>query len=128
LTVKQDDAVTAIDTPLKMDLISVTEWTDRGHTHRREHWAIMGGEIDPAWRKSMRGEHREPSSRFTLYIVDDVIDRRLASYGGVVWPTAWTDLFQSNRQPGSRAFVEITDEGLRFRDAALRVDNEALKP
>lgn len=111
--------MTKADTTFQMVLISATEWTDRSHTHRREHWEIVGGEIDPEWRKSMPAEHREPSSRFSLYIVDGVIDVRLASYGGVVWPTAWTKLFQSNRQPGSRAFVEITEEGLKCRAVAL---------
>ena len=61
----------------------------------------------------------EPSSRFVLYLVNDEIDPRLASYGGVVWPTAWTQLFQTARKGTYGAAVEITDLGLMYRAAAL---------
>jgi hypothetical protein len=91
-----------------------------GKKYRREEWTITGGEIDPAWRRSLAGtqhEHADPSCRFSLYIVDDVIDSRLSSYGGVVWPTAWTDLFVPHQLRG----VEITEQGLALRAAALEI-------
>lgn len=104
-------------TGIRLTLVDAKEWTGiDGRFHRREQWTIEGGEIDPAWRPRS-GE--KPSSRFTLYVVDGEVDLRLASYGGTVWPTAWPDLFCGNRRPGSRAFVEITDEGLMLREAAL---------
>ena len=55
----------------------------------------------------------------TLYVVDGEVDRRLASYGGAVWPPAWPNLFQAARQGTYQAAVEITDRGLMFRAAAL---------
>lgn len=106
------------DTGIRLTLVGKTEWTSTsGRHYRREQWLITGGEIDPAWRRHAGAG--EPSSRFTLYVVDGEVDFRLASYGGAVWPTAWPELFQGNRRPGSRAFVEITDLGLTFRAAAL---------
>jgi len=110
------------DTGIRMTLVAANEWTggSDGKRYRREEWTITGGEIDPAWldpRAQAAGW--EPSSRFTLYIVDGEIDPRLASYGGVVWPTAWPKLFAAVRQRTYQAAVEITDQGLMFRSAAL---------
>jgi hypothetical protein len=105
------------DTGIRMTFVSSTEWTSGGRHYRREQWTIAGGEIDPAWRRHAGAG--EPSSRFTFYVIDGEVDPRLASYGGAVWPTAWSALFQGNCRPGSRAFVEITDEGLMLRAATL---------
>lgn len=111
------------DTGIRMTLVDANEWTGTsdGKLYRHESWLISGGEVDPAWRRgeAERAAGWEPSSRFSLYIVDGEIDPRLASYGGVVWPTAWPELFCANRPPNGRAFVEITDQGLMFRSAAL---------
>ena len=110
-------------TGIRMTLTSAHEWTGTdGRRHRREEWTITGGVIDPAWRRSTDGRESaagwEPSSRFTLYVIDDEVDPRLGSYGGVVWPPAWPDLFAS-RGRGYHKSVEITDLGLSFRAAAL---------
>lgn len=112
------------DTGIQMKLVDVKEWTSpTGRHYRREQWTISGGEIDPSWHRDSDARERaagwEPSSRFTLYVVDDEVDPRVASYGGVVWPTAWTDLFRATRQGTYQAAVEITDLGLQFRAAAL---------
>lgn len=95
-----------------------------GKKYRREEWTITGGEIDPSWRLAGTRHERpadwEPSSRFTLWIVDDQIDVRVASYGGVVWPTAWPDLFATRPMDiPHRAGVEITEQGLALRSTAL---------
>lgn len=107
-----------MNTDLRMALVRAQEWTGTNDSkrYRREEWSITGGEIDPAWKRVI---DVEPSSRFTLYIVDDEVDVRLSSYGGVVWPTAWPSLFQAKRQDTYQATVEITDKGLRCRAAAL---------
>ena len=112
------------DTGIRLVLADAQEWTGAdGRRHRREAWTITGGEIDPSWRRPTDArEHAagwEPSSRFVLYLVNDEIDPRLASYGGVVWPTAWTQLFQTARKGTYGAAVEITDLGLMYRAAAL---------
>lgn len=110
---------------IRMTIVDAREWTSSdGKRYRREAWTISGGEVDPAWRQIAAGW--EPSSRFSLYVVDGEIDVRLASYGGVVWPTAWPTLFQGNRRPGSRAFVEITDQGLRLRADAIVGTSDAI--
>jgi hypothetical protein len=105
------------------------EWTGGDGCHyRSEQWTITGGEVDPSWRRKTNsrgddlGPHEagwEPSSRFTLYVVDGAVDPRLASYGGVVWPPAWPELFQKTRQGTYQAAIEITDAGLMFRAAVL---------
>jgi len=106
------------DTGIRMMLVDAKEWTSTsGRRYRREQWTIVGGEIDPAWRRHAGAG--EPSSRFTLYVVDGEVDFRLASYGGAVWPTAWCALFRATRQGTYQSAVEITDEGLMFRAAAL---------
>jgi hypothetical protein len=105
-----------------MTLVDAKEWTGTsdGKRYRREEWSITGGEIDPSWRdERSQAAGWEPSSRFTLYVVDGEVDPRLSSYGGVVWPTAWPELFQAVRQRTYQAGVEITDLGLQFRAAAL---------
>ncbi len=111
------------DTNIRLTLVDAKEWTSNGKIHRREEWTITGGEIDPTWRRDADTRERaagwEPSSRFTLYIVNGEVDVRLASYGGVVWPTAWADLFQATGQGTRQAGVQITDKGLMFRSAAL---------
>ena len=111
------------DTHIKLALVDAKEWTSNGRHHRREEWLISGGEIDPSWRRGSIERERaagwEPSSRFTLYVVDGEVDVRLASYGGVVWPTAWSELFEAVRQGTYQAAVEITDTGLMCRAAAL---------
>jgi hypothetical protein len=115
--------VTEADPKLRLALVDAQEWTSAATgTHcRRECWKIAGGEIDPTWCPAHpRPEGWEPSSRFTLYVVDGVVDVRLASFGGVVWPTAWTHLFQARRGAAhGRSAVEITDLGLQLRSAAL---------
>ena len=107
------------DTGIHLTLVDAREWSGDGRHYRREEWTIRGGEVDPAWLtdadQRARAAGWEPSSRFTLYIVDGQVDTRLASYGGPVWPIAWTKLFVKGRL----ASVEITDEGLMFRAAAL---------
>ncbi len=113
------------DTNIRLVLVDSKEWTgtNDGKRYRREEWTITGGEIAPAWRRTDDARERavgwEPSSRFTLYVIDGEIDVRLASYGGVVWPTAWPELFQAIRQGTNQAAVEITDTGLMFRAAAI---------
>jgi hypothetical protein len=110
------------DTGIRMTLVDAKEWAGvDGKQHRREQWSIRGGKIDPTWQRAgSRGAAGwEPSSCFTLYLIDGEIDPRLASYGGVVWPTAWSELFQSVRQGTYQAAVEITDRGLMCRAAAL---------
>jgi len=110
-------------TTIRLTLVDAQEWpgsTDGRH-YRREEWTVTGGEVAPAWIDAVSAQERrapgwEPSSRFTLYVVDGAVDPRLAGYGGAVWPTAWPTLFTS----GPRASVEITDLGLRLREAALR--------
>ena len=109
----------------QMKLTSAHEWTgcNDGKQYRREEWTITGGEIDPSWRlagtRHERAANWEPSCRFSLYIVNGVVDPRLSSYGGVVWPTAWTDLFAAHRTGTYAAGVEITDLGLQLRAASL---------
>lgn len=109
------------NTGIRMTLVDAKEWTDTsdGKRYRREQWTITGGEIDPSWRRSStaRAAGGKPSSRFTLYVVDGEVDVRLAGYGGVVWPTAWPLLFQPLCR--YKRGVEITDQGLMFRAAAL---------
>lgn len=106
------------NTGIRLALVQSREWLGLdGRRHRREEWTITGGEIDPLWRRD--ASPWEPSSRFTLYVIDGEVDPRLASYGGVVWPTAWPELFEAVRQGTCQAAVEITDEGLMFRSAAL---------
>jgi len=111
------------DTGIRLTLVDAKEWTSGGTRYRREEWTITGGEIAPEWRRDCDARERaagwEPSSRFTLYVIDGEVDVRLASYGGAVWPTAWPDLFQAVRQRTYQAAVEITDQGLAFRCAAL---------
>lgn len=87
-----------------------------GRHYRREEWTITGGEIDPSWRYEADSAGRGPSSCFTLYVIDGKVDRRLAGYGGAVWPIAWSKLFTS----GSLASLEITDLGLDYRNTALQ--------
>lgn len=105
-------------TPLRFTLVNAMEWTGPmdGKSYRREEWTITGGEIDPAWCRG--GNTSEPSSRFTLWIVDGEVDPRLSSYGGAVWPPAWSKLFEV-RGHGYQRGVAITDEGLMCRAAAL---------
>ena len=111
--------MSAISSQLRLVLTSAGEWTGSdGRHHRREEWSLAGGEIDPAWRKDAP-ETWEPSCRFTLYIVDGDVDRRLASYGGAAWPTAWRDLFEAKRPGTYAASVDITDQGLSLRAATL---------
>jgi hypothetical protein len=110
------------DTGIRMTLVDAKEWTSSdGKHHRREQWTIRGGEIDPAWRRAADDRDRaagwEPSSRFALYVVDGEVDPRLASYGGVVWPTAWEKLFRPLCR--YKRGVEITDAGLMYRSATL---------
>jgi hypothetical protein len=104
---------------IRLELVDAREWSGGGQHYRREEWTIRGGEVDPAWLTAADQRARaagwEPSSRFTLYVVDGQVDRRVASYGGAVWPTAWQKLFVKGRL----ASVEITDEGLALRAAAL---------
>jgi hypothetical protein len=103
------------DTGIKLTLVDAKEWTaSDGRKHRREQWSISGGKIAASWKP----KSGEPSSRFTLYVVDGEVDPRLAGYGGDVWPTAWAELFESCGQ-GYQRSVEITDLGLQFRAAAL---------
>lgn len=106
---------------VRLVLCNAREWTSAdGKHYRHEEWTIAGGEIDPRWRNNAsRAPGWEPTSRFTLYVVDGEVDVRLASYGGNVWPPAWTALFRSVRQGTYQAAIEITDAGLSFRDAAL---------
>lgn len=102
-----------------MTLGATREWTGGdGRHYRSEQWTITGGEVDPSWRRGAGWEPWEPSSRFTLYVVDGEVDTRLVSYGGVVWPTAWPKLFET-RGEGYQRCVTITDEGLMYRAAAL---------
>ena len=104
--------------PLQLALTNVQEWAGFGHRHRREEWSLEGGEIDPAWRKGQADDWK-PRCRFTLYIVDGNLDRRLASYGGAAWPLAWRDLFEAKHPGTYAASVNITDEGLARRAQAL---------
>lgn len=108
-----------------LTLTQASEWSSGDHRHRREEWSLVGGDIDPDWRKGQADNWR-PSCRFTLYIVDGNVDRRLASYGGAAWPTAWRDLFEP-KHPGTYfASVDITDKGLSLRAAALvRGENDS---
>lgn len=113
--------------PVALTLTKAGEWTaDDGRQHRHEEWSLVGGEIDPDWRKG-QADNWEPSCRFTLYIVDGVIDRRLASYGGAAWPTAWRDLFEAKRPGTYFASVDITDKGLSLRASALADRNSLLE-
>lgn len=100
-----------------MSIVDAKEWATDGKHYRREEWLITGGEIEPRWRRG--AADREPSSRFTLWVIDGEVSPRLTSYGGVVWPTAWSKLFQAVRQGTYQGAVEITDEGLMLRAAAL---------
>ena len=108
------------DTGIRLTLGSTREWKGHdGHNYRREQWTITGGDVDPSWRRKSDPEAGwEPSCRFTLYVIDGEVDVRLASYGGVVWPVAWTKLFEARGQGYGRC-VAITDLGLQFRSAAL---------
>jgi hypothetical protein len=108
------------DTGIQLTLANSKEWSRDGQHFRREEWTITGGEIDPTWLPTVRAAGGgEPSSRFTLYVIDGEVDPQLASYDGVVWPTAWPALFRAFRQGRHQAVVEITDKGLEFRAAAL---------
>jgi len=119
--------VKGTDTGIRMTLVDAKEWKGPdGRHHRREQWTITGGEIDPTWcrKTNSRGDDLgahaagwEPSSRFALYVIDGEVDPRLASYGGVVWPTAWPQLFSPLCR--YKRGIEITDKGLMFRAAAL---------
>jgi hypothetical protein len=112
-----------------MTLGNTRAWKgDDGRQYRSEQWTITGGEVDPSWRRKMNslGEdvgsydaEWEPSSHFTLYVVDGEVDVRLVSYGGVVWPIAWPQLFETRGEQGWNSCVAITDLGLQFRSAAL---------
>lgn len=108
-------------TNIRLVLVDAKEWTSEGDgkLYRREAWTITGGEIDPTWRRGAdaRAVGWEPSSRFSLYIVNGEVDVRLASYGGAIWPTAWTQLFRPLCR--YKRGVEITDLGLQCRSAAL---------
>jgi hypothetical protein len=118
----------ATNTGIRMTLGEAREWKGvDGKLYRSEQWTIIGGEVDPSWQRKVNsrgqdvGSHEagwEPSSRFTLYVIDGEVDARLVSYGGVVWPIAWTQLFETRGQGYSRC-VAITDQGLMFRAAAL---------
>jgi hypothetical protein len=115
------------DTGIQMTRVGSREWVStNGKRQRREEWTIIGGEIDPTWSIAAGG--REPSSRFTLYVVDGKVDVRLASYGGVVWPTAWPELFKATHQGTYQAAIEITDLGLVYRDATLRQSTDHRPP
>lgn len=111
---------------LRMTLGTTREWHGNdGRHYRSEQWTIEGGEIDPRWRRGAdalgykpTSSFWEPSSRFTLYVIDGVVDVRLVSYGGVVWPTAWTNLFQVRGQGYGSATV-ITGAGLQLRADVL---------
>lgn len=106
-----------MSTGIRMTLDITREWTGGdGRHYRSEQWTITDGEVDPSWRCDDTGW--EPSSRFTLYVVDGEVHARLVSYGGVVWPVAWTKLFETRGQ-GYQLCVAITDEGLMLRAAAL---------
>lgn len=114
------------NTGIRMTLGLTREWTGGdGRHYRSEQWTITGGEVDKSWRSSAdalgykpSSPFWEPSSRFTLYVVDGEVDVRLVSYGGAVWPVAWTKLFETRGQGYGRATV-ITEEGLMLRAAAL---------
>lgn len=108
----------------RLDLTGVSEWTGFGHHYRQEEWAIEGGEIDPAWRKGQTDEWK-PWCRFTIYIVDGNLDRRLASYGGAAWPLAWRNLFEENNPGTYGASVNITDKGLALRTAVLAAQGDS---
>ncbi len=113
----RSDVVRGTDTGIRLTLVDAKAWTDaNGRCYRREQWTIVGGEVDPTWRRvAVAGW--EPSSRFALYVVDGEVNPRLASYGGDVWPTAWPALFRPLCR--YKRGIEITDEGLMFRAAAL---------
>jgi hypothetical protein len=112
----------------RMTIGTTREWQGGdGRHYRSEQWTITGGEVDPSWRRGAdalgyKPSSRlwQPSSRFTIYVVDGEVDVRLVSYGGVVWPTAWTKLFQVRGKGYGRATI-ITDEGLLLRAAALPI-------
>ncbi len=107
---KRDIQLALVSAPL--------EWRGPdGRQHRREEWSIRGGEVEPTWQRNLCGQ--EPASRFTLYIIDGAVDPRLASYGGVVWPTAWPELFVGAGRLGGRSGIEVTDLLLEYREAAL---------
>jgi hypothetical protein len=111
------------ETGIQLTLVDAQEWKTGVWHYRRETWLISGGEIDPAWRHTdaERAADWKPTSRFSLYVINGEVDVRLASYGGVVWPIAWTALFQVLRSPGKGMWseVKITEAGLRHRAAAL---------
>lgn len=116
------------NTGVRMTLGNTREWKGGdGRHYRSEQWTITGGEVDPSWRRKVNARGQdvstaeagwEPSSRFTLYVIDGEVDARLVSYGGVVWPVAWTELFETCGH-GLQRGVAITDLGLQFRSAAL---------
>jgi hypothetical protein len=97
-------------------LVDVKEWSTAGRSYRWEQWSLTGGEIHPSWQRDASAKDWKPSCRFTLWLHDGVVDPRLGSYGGDVWPTAWPDLFCPLHQQGD---VEITKSGLQLREEAL---------
>lgn len=113
--------MTGTDTGIFLALVGKQEWIGAdGRHYRREDWTIRGGcdDLDPSWRRWI-GDDQEPSSRFTLYVINGEVDARLASYGGAVWPTAWPKLFVSAGRLGGRSGIETTDQLLEYREAAL---------
>lgn len=103
--------------PVRLTLEDAQEWSSPdGRSFRREAWIIAGGEVDRIWLGAVPIADRnapswEPTSHFTLYVIGGTVDRRLAGYGGAVWPAAWPKLFDGS---------EITVLGLLLREAALR--------
>ena len=110
----------------RLVLTCASEWngTSDGRRYRREEWSLIGGDIDPAWRKGQADDWK-PWCRFTLYIVNANLDRRLSSYGGSAWPTAWPELFEAKRQGTYAASVDITDKGLALRAATLATQGDS---
>ena len=110
-------------TGIRLVLVDAKEWSHDGRHYRREEWSITGGEIDPTWSRATGARERaagwEPSSHFSLYVIDGEVDARLASYGGVVWPTAWSKMFQEIHRGTYQSAVMITDLGLSSRAAVL---------
>jgi hypothetical protein len=83
-----------------------------GQTCRQVRYLLVGGDIEPHWAERVRVPNA-PWCEITIWWNPHVPGTpvTLSSYGGEVWPPAWSHLFESGRILGNNA-VWLTRAGV----------------
>jgi hypothetical protein len=102
-------------------LVQRAAWTSE-RNHVRERFEVWGGDIAEEWTKSLR----VPSAPWcTVTIWDE--GTQIVSYGGVVWPAAWPEVF-SISGPVGHQHTTLTATGVRLFDQAREYAATRIRP